>query len=127
MDAQEDYNLFCEYNKQNEKRRALSEFFIICCGYDIIDKNKMQDILINFFEKIEEYKNDASKTDLIGEIVSNLAIIILKGHSFLKTLDKFTIIEKKINEYSSISSKKYTGFSQKIVFKFMDIQDAIED
>ena len=125
--AQENYNLFCEYNKQNEKRRALSDFFIVCCGYDIIDKNKMQEIIVNFFQKIEEYKNDATKTELIEEIVANLSIIILKGHTFLKELDKYDIIETKIEEYSSMVSKKYPGFSQKVIFKFMDIQDTIED
>ena len=122
-DAQENYNLFCEYNKENEKRRALSEFFIVCCGYDVIDKIKMQDIIINFFEKIEEYKNDSSKVELIEEIISNLSIMLAKGHGFLKHLDKFNIIEEKIDEYSSMVSKKYSGFSQKVIFKFMDIQE----
>lgn len=125
--AQENYNLFCEYNKQNEKRRALSEFFIVCCGYDIIDKVKMQDIIINFFEKIEEYKTDSTKIELIEEIVSNLSIMLVKGHEFLRVLDKFDVIEEKIDEYSSMVSKKYPGFSQKVIFKFMDIQEALED
>ena len=126
-DAQENYNLFCEYNKENEKRRALSEFFIVCCGYDIIDKVKMQDIIINFFEKIEEYKTDSTKIELIEEIVSNLSIILVKGHEFLRILDKFHVIEEKINEYSCMASKKYPGFSQKAIFKFMDIQESLED
>ena len=51
----------------------------------------------------------------------------MKGHEFLKHLDKFNIIEGKIDEYSSMVSKKYSGFSQKVIFKFMDIQETLED
>ena len=79
------------------------------------------------FEKIEEYKNDSSKVELIEEVVSNLSIMLVKGHEFLKHLDKFNIIEGKIDEYSSMVSKKCSGFSQKVIFKFMDIQETLED
>ena len=39
-DANEDYNKFCEYNKENEKRRALSSFFVIC-GYMVHFSSKV--------------------------------------------------------------------------------------
>ena len=51
IDAGVDYNLFCEYNKENEKRRALSNFFVVCAGYDIINKVEMEKIILNFIEK----------------------------------------------------------------------------
>ena len=35
IDADEDYNLFCEYNKENEKRRSLSHFFVLCAKSSI--------------------------------------------------------------------------------------------
>ena len=52
--------------------------------------------------------------------------MLIKGHEFLKFLDKFDVIEEKIDEYSSMASKKYPGF-HKVIFKFMDIQEALED
>ena len=46
IDPNEDYNLFCEYNKENEKRRALSNFFIYCTKYEIIKKKDMEKIIL---------------------------------------------------------------------------------
>ena len=42
IDAKKDYNLFCEYNKENEKRRSLSNFFVLCANYDVIDKKNIE-------------------------------------------------------------------------------------
>ena len=71
-DANENYDKFCEYNKENEKRRALSSFFVICAGLDIIDKTDMINIIIGFIEKVKNDILEENKTNNVEEVVQNI-------------------------------------------------------
>ena len=127
IDSNEDYNLFCEYNKQNEKRRALSKFFSICADLNIIDKNEMQKIIIDFTNQIKNDMNKTGKSNHIDEIAENICIMIKSGKNYLKNLDSWEKIKNDIEYFSNIDHKKYDSFNAKLVFKFMDLYDEIEE
>lgn len=126
-DANEDYDKFCEYNKENEKRRALSSFFVICSGLDIIDKNDMIDIIIGFINKVKIDISLENKTNNIEEIVQNISIMITSGKQFIKGLPQYTEILQNIEHFANLSHKQYPSLSSKIVFKFMDLLEELED
>ena len=126
IDAGVDYNLFCEYNKENEKRRALSNFFVVCAGYDIIDKEEMEKIVLSFIEKIKIDIDKENKVNEVEEIVENLSIIILNGNEFLKTLSNYDTICESIETFSNMSVKNHSSLSNKVVFKFMDLVDELD-
>ena len=127
MDPKTDYNLFCEYNKENEKRRALSSFFVICASHDIIDKSAMETIIVNFIHKIYELIDLENKQNTIEEIVTNINVM-LKGGKFLKNLKQYPFIKKTIKKFAeSMDYKQHSSLTQKIVFKFMDLNDELED
>tara|TARA_B110001454_G_scaffold218236_1_gene245688 strand:+ start:3605 stop:4546 length:942 start_codon:yes stop_codon:yes gene_type:complete len=127
IDSNENYNLFCEYNKENEKRRALSNFFIYCTHYEIIDKKNMENIILNFINKIKKLIKIENENKIVDEIVQNLCIMLISGKQFIKTLDSYIYIKKFIKEFSEIHYKKYPSISQKIIFKFMDLNDELDD
>ena len=126
-DANEDYNKFCEYNKENEKRRALSSFFVICADLDIIDKTEMTKIIVDFIEGVKQDINEEGKLNNIEEMVQNISIMITAGKGFLKELDQFSYILREIEKFSQMNHKKYPSLSSKIVFKFMDLSEELED
>ena len=126
IDAGVDYNLFCEYNKENEKRRALSNFFVVCAGYDIIDKVEMEKIILNFIEKIKIDIDKENKVNEIEEIVENLSIMIINGNDFLKSLSNYDSICNDIEVFSNMSVKNHISLSNKVVFKFMDLIDELD-
>ena len=126
IDAGVDYNLFCEYNKENEKRRALSKFFVICAGYDIIDKVEMENIILNFIEKIKTDIDKENNINEIEEIVENLSIMINNGKDFLKNLSNYDNICNDIEVFSNMSVKNHISLSNKIIFKFMDLVDELD-
>ena len=132
IDPKDDYNLFCEYNKENEKRRALSSFFIICASYNIIEKNDMEKIIVNFINKIHELMDLKNKQNTIEEIVTNISVMlhVIMRHDvkFLMQLDQYEFIRKNILNFAkSINYKQHPSLTQKIVFKFMDLNDELED
>ena len=87
------------YNKENEKRRALSSFFVICASHDIIDKSAMETIIVNFIHKIYELIDLENKQNTIEEIVTNINVM-LKGGKFLKNLKQYPFIKKTIKKFA---------------------------
>jgi hypothetical protein len=126
-DANEDYNKFCEYNKENEKRRALSSFFVICADLDIIDKTDMTKIIVDFIEGVKQDISKEGKLNNVEEMVQNISIMINAGKSFLTDLDEFEDILNEIEIFSLMNHKKYPSLSSKIVFKFMDLYEELEE
>ena len=126
-DANVDYDKFCEYNKENEKRRALSNFFVICASYDIISKKEMVNIITGFINQVKKDITEQDKTSNIEEIVQNISIMVTSGKQFIKELPDYQVISNDIEHLSQLNHKKYPSLSSKIVFKFMDLQEELED
>lgn len=127
IDAGEDYNLFCEYNKENEKRRALSNFFVICASYDIIDKKEMKNIIVSFIKQVKDEIKQENKINHVEEITQNIGIMVISGKSFLKRLPDYNLICDEIKNFSTMNPKSYPSLTNKIVFKFMDLDDELDD
>ena len=127
IDASEDYNLFCEYNKENEKRRALSNFFVICASYDIIDKKEMKNIIVSFIKQVKDEIKQENKINHVEEITQNISIMVISGRSFLQLLPDYKLICNEIKNFSTMNPKSYPSLTNKIVFKFMDLDDELED
>jgi len=127
IDSGEDYNLFCEYNKENEKRRALSNFFSICAELEIIDKLEIESIIVGFIKQIKVDINTENKENHIAELVENISIMITSGKKYLSKSDNWDYILTSIEYFSNLNHKKYPSLNSKIVFKFMDLHDELED
>ena len=126
-DANEDYDKFCDITKQNEKRKALSKFLMICVEYSIIEIESMEKIILDFLGKINNYINEEDKENAVDEIVANLAIMILSSVSVFKKMKSHNKIFKDIEILSDLNVKKYPGLSNKTLFKFLDIMDELEE
>ena len=127
IDSSEDYNLFCEYNKQNEKRRALSSFFSICAELEIIEKLEIESIIIEFIKQIKNDMNKDNKINHICELVENISIMILSGKKYLSELSNWNSILNDIEYFSNLNHKEYNSLNSKIIFKFMDLNDDLEE
>ena len=126
-DANENYDRFCDITKQNEKRKALSKFLMICVEYSIIELESMEKIILDFLGKINNYINEEDKENALDEIVANLAIMILSSVSVFKKMKSHNKIFKDIEILSGLNVKKYPGLSNKTLFKFLDIMDELDE
>jgi hypothetical protein len=126
VDPNENYDLFCKNNKNNEKRKALSAFFINLMNNGIIHKNKIQELTYNLFLQIHEFLPLATKKNEVDELTEN--IILLYKTSIFKndvaTHSPYKINNMSIPEYMGFLSKikpaNYPGLSSKSMFKYMD-------
>lgn len=126
-DASEDYDKFCDIMKNNEKRKALSKFLMICVDYEIIESENMEKIMVDFIKKIRMYISEKDKENALDEIAANLVIMIQSSVGVFKKMKCHSQIIKEIEIISTYNVKNYPGLSNKTVFKFLDIFEELED
>ncbi len=126
----ENYNLFCEINKENEKRKSTSKFIGNLLTFNIVGLNKLVDIQHIFLAKVHSLMEEKSNQDLINEIVENIFIYSQSINVSNDKKNEFTeCIANLKNEYltlSNINIKEKPGMSNKSIFKFMDMYEALE-
>ena len=119
VDPEKDYEAFCIINEQNEKRRAMSQFFINLVKNKMINSQLIEELIISLLEKLmKDLQGD--QQELVNEIVENLFILLYKNKDLFKT----DVITEHINTIISLKKKDYPSITKKIIFKFMDIRDS---
>ena len=63
----------------------------------------------------------------IEEIVQNISIMVTSGKEFIKELADYKVILNDIEHLAQLNHKQYPSLSSKIVFKFMDLQEELDD
>lgn len=125
VDSIVDYDKFCKINKENEKRKALSAFFVNLMINNIISKDKIIQLLKNLLIQIQQFIGEENKKNEVDEITENVAVLF-KRELFLETdyinekIDNLNLIEV-IEKLASSKSKSYLSLTNKSIFKFMDM------
>ena len=122
----ENYDLFCDINKENEQRRSMSCFFVHLMNNKVIKPENMIKLVLKLKEKFLKYINVINKKNEVIEIIENLCIIIKEGQDKLENNDDFwDMITNFINEYSECDYKKYKSFPSKCTFTLMDLYEEL--
>jgi hypothetical protein len=123
-EPEKDYDRFCEINKINEKRKAISMFFVNLCLNGLITKKSLIEINHTLLKKVLEYINISDKKNEVDELTENIAILYNKEIYDLNNNDLLingkTILET-ITDLAKSKSKDYKSLSNKAIFKYMDL------
>lgn len=127
-DPDKDYNRFCEINNINEKRKAISMFFVNLTSNNVITTNSIVEILRDLLVTVLNYINEENKKNEVDEITENIAILYRKdmldqiyangSTSFM--INELTITDT-IKKLATCKSKDYKSLSNKSIFKYMDL------
>jgi hypothetical protein len=128
VDADKDYDLFCKINKDNEKRKALSTFFVNLMKNEIIPVHDLKSLLCNLLSQLVAFIEEENKKNIVDELTENIALLYSKN-LFDGTLDvdqkKYMIGESSVLEtitkLANSKVKTYPSLSNKSIFKFMDM------
>ena len=126
VDPEEDYDLFCEINKENEKRKGLSKFLSICSTHSIINHTDMIDIIYGLITYLDINIDQEDRKNPMEEISENLFILIQNSIAFLDVTVREDI-KTKLEYFANLNVKEHPSLSNKLVFKLMDIVEIIED
>lgn len=126
IDPKVNYDKFCEINKINEKRKSLATFYMNLMDNKIISKEKIIHITKILLEQIYNLLNEENKKNEVDEITENIAILYKKDiyseETNNITIDGYTI-NSLINKLAKSKVKDYKSFTNKSLFKFMDMID----
>lgn len=127
ISADEDYNLFCEYNKENNKRRSLSSFFVHLMNNDVIKQQEIITIIQNLKNRFCDLMDKENQKDIVLEVGENLVILIEQGFDKLSDEgETWGEIVEFVEYVSELKQKKHISLSSQIIFKFMDLREEIE-
>ena len=118
-----DYDRFCKINKDNEKRKALSAFFVNLMNNNIITKEKIVEITRNLLGQLYSLITVDNKKNEVDELTENIALLYKKD---LYNIVKYDLIEgmtipQLIDKLAHSKVKDYKSLTNKTVFKFMDL------
>jgi hypothetical protein len=119
------YDEFCKINKDNEKRKSLSTFFINLMNHGIIQKESIVNIVRNLLCQVYNYVNVENKKNEVDEMTENIAILYDKDLFETDNYDYELIENKKIYDIIYIlahsKTKDFKSLTNKSIFKFMDM------
>jgi hypothetical protein len=132
IDSDVNYDGFCEMNKKNEKRRAVTTFLTNLGENGFITKDKLVEILKNLLQIVCNLIELMDKKNEVDELTENIAILFNKDlieevleDNDSDDEDKFNIMDKTIietvNNLAKAKAKDYPSLSNKSIFKYMDL------
>jgi hypothetical protein len=125
VSAEEDYDAFCKNNSNNEKRKALSMFFVNLSATKIITDAKIIEFASNLLKQVMQLIHEENKKNEVDEMIENIALLYNKdifAKSTSQVITGQTFVET-IEELAKSKSKNFQSLSNKAIFKCMDMVD----
>lgn len=127
IDPAIDYDGFCLYTKQNDRRKAIASFIVMLMNRNVISKECITDIIQHFINVFLQYIEEVGKENDIEEFAEVLFIFITLGNEKLNHLEIWNSdILPRITMISKLKPKSSQSLSNRAVFKFMDIMDKLK-
>jgi hypothetical protein len=126
VDPNQDYDKFCDNNKLNDKRKALSTFIVNLMKQGVIDKHLVSDIILYLEDIVTKNVDIANMVYEIEEITENIYLFVTLAISELKTHESWDKVLSNIVVLSKYKAKEHLSISSRAIFKYMDILDRIK-
>lgn len=127
VDSSVDYDKFCRINKDNEKRKALSTFFINLMINKIISKDKILDIIHTLLNNIYEFIGIENKKNEVDELTENVVLLVRKDWLNEEDFNRIIVEDKSLGQLieflANCKVKDYKSLTNKSIFKYMDMID----
>ena len=125
VDPNTDYDKFCNYNKSNDKRKALSAFLVNLMKKQIITRELLLDIILYLQGLVSKYIDEPNRLNEVEEITENLFIIIPNIKIECSSLENWNVILTNVTECSKLKAKDKQSLSSRAIFKYMDMVDKL--
>jgi hypothetical protein len=136
-DPKKNYDKFCDINKANEKRKAMSLFIVNLMKNGIVEKTQVVALMRQIQELMYSNMRQEGKTNEVDELAENLYIMVKHSHSFLTApadadaadaadaAESFKIRVEQITEISKLKIKSKPSITNKTIFRHLDMLDEI--
>jgi hypothetical protein len=125
VDQKDNYDDFCKYNKDNDKRKATSMFITNLVKNNVIQSEVLVNIIQTIQSNLNTYMNKENKVNEVEEIIENIFILLTNNVIFLKSCVNTDIIIF-IQNLSKLKAKDVPSMSSRAIFKCLDIIDKMK-
>lgn len=112
-DPKADYDRFCKNNKDNEKRKSLSAFFVNLSANGIVEQSEIEALIHRLLFQLNSFLQVENKKNEVDELTENIALLYKKGSN--------EVLDTEIQKLSTTNVKDCVSFTNKSKFKYMDI------
>ena len=124
VDPEKNYDKFCKINLDNERRKALSLFFVNLTKNKIISEYQLQSMACGLLTKLLQFIKEDNRKNEVDEITENISILYLYNKQMFadckELFDGISFVDS-IKKLANCKAKTYASLSSKSIFKFMDI------
>lgn len=130
-DPKKNYDKFCDINKANEKRKAMSLFIVNLMKIGIVEKTQVIALMRQIQELMYSNMRQEGKTNEVDELTENLYIMVKHSHAFLaasagaEVAESFKARVEQITEISKLKLKSKPSITNKTIFRHLDMLDEI--
>lgn len=110
-------------NKQNDRRKAMTVFFIQLAKEDVVSHTQLFECVVYLMDNIEHKLDDADCVFEIDELTECLYLYLTMGTTLLKEHEEWDDFYDKICLMEKLKPKEKRGISSRALFKFKDILD----
>ena len=128
VDPDVDYNKYCQVNKDNEKRRSLSSFFVNLVKNEVLKPEQLAELTQKMVSQVLVLMKEENNKSQVDEYTENI-FLLYDERIFSKMDENNYLVENKtisdtIKFLASCKVKTFPSLSNKSIFKYMDIIDA---
>ena len=128
--AEENYDEFCQVNKENEKRRSMGSFFVHLMNNDVISERAIFELIETLKNNMVKLMDEENKKEEVEEFSENIVILINGGKDKLEssTIDDGFSWDDCTDFVEDMTKRKvanHPSLSNKVVFKFMDLEEEL--
>ena len=136
-DPKKNYDKFCDINKANEKRKAMSLFIVNLMKNGIVEKTQVVALMRQIQELMYSNMRQEGKTNEVDELTENLYIMVKHSHAVLAAaadapadadadaVESFKARVEQITEISKLKLKSKPSITNKTIFRHLDMLDEI--
>lgn len=125
VDANEDYDKFCEINKKNERRKSLAAFYVNLVKLSIVGREQMHALMRELLALMYTYVQEDNKKNEVDELTETIAVLYDKdifraAEVEVEKIEGMTI-DEVIDRMAHSKVKDFKSLTSKSLFKFMDL------
>ena len=126
IDSKMNYDDFCKNNKNNERKRNLSLFYVNLMKQELFPKEDIINLILDNQTYNFNMINDINNSVVVDEICENLFILIKNAAEYIKDDDKYVVIYNNVVSITKLKKSENNSLTTKSKFKHMDLMDLMD-
>lgn len=119
VDQNTNYDEFCKYNKENDKRKATSVFITNLVKVGVIPISTVIWLVKELLDILTLYIKDTGKLNEVEEITENIFLLLTNYSEILRvSIDE---LKPQMKALAEVKAKELPSMSSRAIFKYIDI------